>query len=342
MDEHKHIVKQFNSLIERKKPQLRARLLHGIIFLFISTTLWLLMKLGHEYTTAITYPVEITTPPEGFMLVDDGTKRVQLRVKAQGFTLLRYKMGGDATPIRLSVGDYHASGPNARFGYYMTLRGQIPAFRAQLNSELELVGLTTDTLRFHMARVVAKRVPIRLELDLTQAGQIMQSGPVLLNPDSVSITGPAALLDTITHIHTARLAISASTPQNVTHTLRLLGPEQISLSPQNVEVSVPLDRFTEIALSIPIIPVNVPSDVDLTLLPENVELICNVPVGQYFNTQPEQFRVECDYVERGTVANGKMRLKLTEQPQHVSRVMFSPQFVDYFVKKCTAKGQGKP
>lgn len=342
MDEPKHIVELFNSLIERKKPQLRARLLQGIIFLFISSMLWLLMKLGHEYTTGITYPVEIVNPPEGYMLVDDGAKRVQLRVKAQGFTLLRYKMGGESTPVKLSVGDFHPSGQNARFGYYMTLRGQMPAFRAQLNSDLELVGVTTDTLRFHMARVVAKRVPVRLELDLSQAGQIMQSGPVLLNPDSVSITGPAAMLDTITHVHTARLSISATTAQNITHTLRLLAPEQITLSPQIVEVSVPLDRFTEIALSIPITAVNVPSNVALTLIPESVKLICNVPVGQYFNTHSEQFRVECDYVERGTVANGKMRLKLTEQPQHVSRVSFSPQFVDYFIKNSTAKGQGKP
>ena len=190
MDEHKHIVKQFNSLIERKKPQLRARLLHGIIFLFISTTLWLLMKLGHEYTTAITYPVEITTPPEGFMLVDDGTKRVQLRVKAQGFTLLRYKMGGDATPIRLSVGDYHASGPNARFGYYMTLRGQIPAFRAQLNSELELVGLTTDTLRFHMARVVAKRVPIPWSSTLRRPDRLCSRVPFCSIPTRLASLAP--------------------------------------------------------------------------------------------------------------------------------------------------------
>lgn len=331
MDEQQPIVKHINNLIERKKPQLRSRLLHGLVFLLISTTLWLLMKLGHEYTTSITYPVVLTSPPEGFMLVEGKPKYVQMRVKAPGFTLLRYKMGTKTSPISLGVNQYQTSGHNAQMGYYMTLRGQLQNFRAQISSDLELVGISTDTLRFHMAKVVAKRLPVRLRLNIASGGQVMQSGPIMLSPDSVSITGPAALLDTITNVQAVPLTIDNTAAQTLTHTLRLIVPPQTTLSTSTVEANIPVDRFTEMAISLPITPTNVPDSLLLTLIPEKVELTCNVPMGRYFSTNASHFIIECNFDERSQISSGKIRLKLANQPNYVAKINFEPKFVDYFI-----------
>ena len=215
--------------------------------------------------------------------------------------------------------------------FYLPLRGYLPAIREQIDAELELVGLGADSLRFQMAKVVAKRVPIRLNLQLGMAGQLMQSGPATIVPDSVVITGPTALLDTITHVPTAPLVVNSVEPHR-THTLRLLPPPQTALTERTTTVSVPVDRFTETTLTLAIAPINVPDSLNLVLLPETVQLTCNVAMGHYFSTSAAQFRIECDYNERNSVVGGKIRLRLAQQPRFVSNVSFSPQFIDYFVK----------
>lgn len=329
--EQQSIIEQVNSLIAREKMRLKTKLLGFSVFLLISATLWLLMKLGHEYTAPMGYPVELINPPDGFVLVEGRTpQQLQLRVKAPGHTLLRYKLRRPAAPIRLSIEEHHAigSGPN----FYLPLRGYIPAIRDQLSQELELMGMGVDTLRFQMAHEVSKRVPVRLNLQLGMDGQLMQSGPATIVPDTVVITGPTALLDTITHVPTAPLNINSMGPQQA-HTLRLMPPPQISLGERQVSVSIPVDRFTETSIPISIAAINVPDSLQLVLMPETVQLSCNVAMGHYFSTTAAQFRIECDFEERSSVVDGKIRLRIAQQPYYVSNVTFSPQLVDYFIKQ---------
>lgn len=329
--EQQSIIEQVNRLIAREKMRLKTKLLGFSVFLLISATLWLLMKLGHEYTAPMSYPVELTNPPEGFILVEGRSpQQIQLRVKAPGHTLLRYRLRRPAAPIRLSIEEHHAIGVGPNF--YLPLRGYIPAIRNQLSQELELMGLGADSLRFQMAHEVSKRVPVRLNLQLGMDGQLIQSGPAIIVPDTVVLTGPTALLDTITHVPTAPLIISSMGPEH-TYTLRLMPPPQVVIGERTVSVSVPVDRFTETSIPIAIAAINVPDSLQLVLLPETVQLSCNVAMGHYFSTTAAQFRIECDFEERSSVVEGKIRLRITQQPYYVSNVTFSPQFVDYFIKQ---------
>ncbi|MEG3047565.1 MAG: hypothetical protein RR872_02915, partial [Mucinivorans sp.] len=64
-----------------------------LILLVLSTTLWLIGRLSHNYTTQIEIPIEITTDYDSQLWVDHSVQNVRSIVSADGRDLLLYKMG---------------------------------------------------------------------------------------------------------------------------------------------------------------------------------------------------------------------------------------------------------
>ena len=148
--------------MRRNRARFNQRIVIFGFFLLISSIIWYLSKLSHEYTTTISYPVKYINLPKGKVLVGEPLAKLTLRVKAFGYTLLNYKMSAILVPIEIDV-------TNLKF---KTMKGQpskqfIPttqiqnSFSTQLSSELVLQDIYPDTLFLEFARMVEKRVKIK-------------------------------------------------------------------------------------------------------------------------------------------------------------------------------------
>jgi hypothetical protein len=69
------------------------------IFLMISTGFWFLNALRDDYFTTFSYPVRFVNSPENETIVETSDTSVKLRVRANGFAILRQYVGNRFLPV---------------------------------------------------------------------------------------------------------------------------------------------------------------------------------------------------------------------------------------------------
>ena len=79
------------------------RIVVSLVCLLIATVLWFLNALSKDYSTTITYPVKYVDAPKNQFLANEPPSKLDLKVNAHGFTLLRHKLSLSFSPIVLNL-----------------------------------------------------------------------------------------------------------------------------------------------------------------------------------------------------------------------------------------------
>ena len=73
------------------------------LFLVISAILWFLLKLSHEYSDELVYPVRYSNLQKGKIITGTPPEKISVKVKAYGYTLLRYKFTSYSYPLNIDL-----------------------------------------------------------------------------------------------------------------------------------------------------------------------------------------------------------------------------------------------
>jgi hypothetical protein len=270
-------------------------------------------------------------PPKGKVIVGTPPRTVQLRVKAYGYTLLRYKAIALLSPIQVSLKGAKLNAGSDGSEYYLKLNDKVGSIVSQLTEEIVLLGVQPDTLYFNMAAVVDKVVNVKPDINASYANQHMLAGSIKVKPQTITITGPRSIIDTINEIKTIPITLNLLS-QTQKEKVQLSSVSQVIFSQNTVNVEIPVEKFTETTLDVPLVPLNVPYNSQVILLPEKVKIKCNVIVSKYFQLKPNQFRLVCNFNDADAIAGGKIRVSIEKQPDYVARIDIQPKYVDFIIK----------
>ena len=201
--------KQLSKITDREKVRFNIRLFTYLFFLFISVILWYLIALSKDYTTVINCPVQYEAYPKGKALVSDMPEKLSLKIKGLGFSILRCKLATYLKPVVIPVGNFRFDIVRRENGYIYNLltRYAKDAVGNQLSSDIQLVDIKPDTLAFTFADVVEKKVPVKPMLKLHFEKQFLQHGKLLVSPDSIVVSGPQVIIDTLKFVTTRELVL---------------------------------------------------------------------------------------------------------------------------------------
>ncbi len=327
-------IKRFTRGAERKKITLNRKVLIFFFFLMLSVLFWFLTALNKDdYVTSISYPVFFSQFPEDKVLVNDIPDRLELTVNASGFTLLSFQLKSRLTPITFAVNSFSPNrfknDPNSL--YILTSNAKDDIAR-QLSSEIDILDIKPDSLIFIFADRIKKQVPVVPSLDLRFEQQFMQVGPYILEPDSVTISGPEVIVDSILAVETEtfrKLSINESFNQE----LSLLSVNKIDINPVEIWLKVPVEKFTEASFKIPIEVVNLPDSLILRTFPGKVNITCQVGLSAYESLNEHLFRAVIDYGDVGSMLGSKLQVNLVKIPDYIQAVNYSPTSVEYILEK---------
>jgi len=321
-------LKNYNQFLQPDKIRLNKRVYMFLFFLVISIILWLLIKLRYEYVSTITYKVNLSELPETKVALTSDSLTVTLRVKALGYNLLRYKLFKYYKPLSIS-----AQGADfVKGNYYVVLSGQLDNFTSQLGADFTLLEVSPDTLYFHLNDVVQKRVPVKPDLNITYSKQHMQAGSYIVVPKVVKVTGPAAIIDTLSCVYSQPLTLE-DVYNNISTTIPIKPMKGLSFKPSEVSISIPVEKFTEARVNVPISCINIPYGYEVMLSPKTVSVACNVAVSKYFALKPDHFSIICDYNDLVMETSGKALVKLVKYPDFIGNIQIDPRKVDFIIIK---------
>ena len=317
----------------RKKITLNRRVLTFFFFLLLSVLFWFLTAMNKEHVTTISYPVRYTRFPEKKVLVNDIPDRLELEVNAGGYTLLRYKLKSRIYPIVFDVNS---------FALFTLLRDPstvyIPSIRAkddiiqQLSSDMEILNISPDTLFFQFADKASKKVPVEPDLDISFEKQYMQVGPYLVEPDSVTISGPEMIIDTIKAVATKEVIMSDAN-RSFDMELEMQPLHKVEFDPFEVWIQVPIEKFTEASLKVRIEVINMPESLLLRPFPPAITVSCQIGLSAYETLNEHLFRAVIDYAEVGNMLGNKLQVQIIKMPVYIQSVNFTPKSVEYIVER---------
>lgn len=325
--------KQFGEVFTPRKIKVDEKLVVFFFFLFFASFLWYLNKLNHEYTIDLSYPVRFSNLPPDKVFVRESEASVTLKVRAHGYTLLKFKMSSVLAPLNIDLKDVKLSRVNGSKTTYFLLSSRIQTMLAdQINPDMQLEAVTPDTLFVDLSRMTRKVVPVKQNLKLKFEEQFMLSGSPLLEPDSVTVSGPASLVDTLKFWPTKSKTLEKLS-QTTTGIIALTNISGIVPSTRRIDYTVEVEKYTEGVVNVPIQVINVPADRHLMLLPANVKVSYMVTLSHFKEVNSSSFKLVVDYNSISSQLSDKLKVNLEGQPDFVDNVSVDPSFVEYIVQK---------
>ena len=318
-----------------KLPKLKfnKRIQVILVCFLVSIVFWFLIAMSKTYTDKFVFPVQYVNFPDQRIVVNELPKAITLSVKTTGFRILSYRFSNSREPVIIDVS---ASLQN-NMDTDKDLIG-VPAeafaedFNGQLGSDYVITAFSPDSIVFSFSNKITKRVPVILQSELTLAKQVDTTGSVILEPDSVTVSGPAATINEINFVKTAMLRMT-NLKSSVRTSLALSADHLVSTNTDKVTVMIPVEKFTEGAIDIPVHAINVRDGFSLRTFPDKVRVQYRVSLSRYNDVRPEMFDAVVDASGLPDDRTKQLRVRLETMPKFIRSVSIEPQVTDYILRK---------
>lgn len=328
----KILKENINRILKKGKIKADKRLVVFLFFVFLSTIFWFLNKLDQEYETEITLPVHYSEFPSDKILVNELPDFFKLRVKSHGYKLLEYKISNRFLPFPINV-----NGLTLRFNsrkkddqLYTLTKNLNVDIKRWLDSEIEILAISPDSLHFNFADRIFKKVPVKSNLKIVPATQFMVRGDVNFSPDSITISGADPIIDTINEVYTTKKDI-IELNTSYSKEIALEEIEAVNFSADEVDVSIQIENFTEGTKKVKLNIINVPDSIILRTFPNEISVSYFVALSDYDKVLPQLFEAVVDYNDLKS-NESKLTVKMVNSPDYINTMRFNPEEVEYIIE----------
>ncbi|MGI4020947.1 MAG: hypothetical protein ACRYFA_05535 [Janthinobacterium lividum] len=217
---------------------------------------------------------------------------------------------------------------------FIVLSGQLPQINQKTEKGQQIVSFSPDTVYFDFTAHKIKRVPIILESNISYQQQYARADDINLKPRFVTISGPAAYVNSVTSWKTDSLVVK-NVSSSIRSMLKLVSPKEnnISIYPKSVEVDIPVDEFTEKTLEIPVKVINNSNYSLVTLLPKKVKVTFTVSLNNYPEIDSDFFEATADLDAWQKNGSATLPIKLKQQPDYCKIVSIEPSSINFIIRR---------
>ncbi|MCT4636522.1 MAG: CdaR family protein [Bacteroidales bacterium] len=324
-------IDKIKSYIENFKWKKDNKFLVYLIFVGIATILWFLNRLNNTYDAEITYPVTYTNIPSDKKILNDLKPSITLKVNAPGYTLLQYKMKTTRKPLTMDLKKGTLVRRNSK-RFYLLTKDYRNKIADQLKSDVKLQSVEPDTMFFNFTEIVTRKKPVIPVYKISLAQQYQLKSNPHCTPDSVVITGPEIILDTLKGVYTSKVSIkdiNRSTKRNVS----VKDIRELSISPKRVVVNIDVEQYTEIIMKLPIKKINVPDSLNLIIFNDSVQVKGLIGEDSYNLLSPDKFEVEVDFNDIVLKKDSLLNVNIKTKPGFYEMRSYYPQKIEYLIER---------
>ncbi len=298
-----------------------------LFFLGFSTVVWIFVQFSKEYTEAVELPISYINVPKDKILSPENPSKLDLRVKENGLHIAFNRLFPKV--LYLDVSDSKME--NGKLIY--NLEEQKSALLSQLNLEYDKAEFLKKTLNISYQQREVKKVPIRSNVELDFAVGYSALDDVEFQPDSIMVSGPKGILDTLSQVQTKVLRLE-NINNDISGTVNLdtAKLERLTFYQTKIDYTLRTDKFTEGKVQVSIDLVNVPEGMNVVIFPKEVTVIYQVSLKKFNSVKKEDFKVMADF-KNAVNSDGYLLVQLTEQPPQVNNVRLNEKKIQFVIKR---------
>jgi YbbR domain-containing protein len=220
---------------------------------------------------------------------------------------------------------------SAKSEYAVPTRQFIGRLSEQVSNELNITDIHPDTLIFLFDKVASRLVKVRPNVSFELKQQHFLNDMITTIPDSVVVSGPESILDTLSAVST-----SYQHYKDVDHTIRqnipLIEYKNLILKTTRVLLEIPVEEYTEKLVTVPVTIKGLPQETHINLFPGKVNVSFMIALSRFKEVEPGDFRISANYEDIKNKLE-LLPLKIEAQPSYVHSVSLSPEQIEYLIEK---------
>lgn len=286
---------------------------------------WLLLQFASTHTTVREVNLAIT-PPSGKAIVTLPPRNLKVSVEAFGWHLLT------------TSDSYHVNIPLEEKTTRYNLRREViegmilEDLKDAKDVTVSLQGFSTQWIELEDQS--SKKVPIVVQRDYSLAEKGVIANDLIVQPDSVIISGPEGLIANYDHWPTALVQFSDRLvdTQFVTTVLEK-AQENVQLSLDSVSILIPIERYTERSVLVPITLLNQGQD-SIRLYPDLAAVKFQIGISDYDKVDKADFELVTDFAEADLRSdNNTLIIRPGKYPEFIdsSQVRIVPRVTQFFL-----------
>lgn len=245
----------------------REKIVVFAVSFILAFCLWLMVNLSRDFNLNINLPIAVANIPEDQALTEPLPETATVSISGEGWKLIN--VYNNPPEISVNVTDRE-----------INLYDQV---RQNMNMlpDLSVQKVQPLIVSANLEQKVSKKVPVVSNVQLSFRSQYGLIDSVSLEPDSVTVSGAASLINDIEQWETDSLVIS-DIAGSITQSIPLKEPgELVSLNRSEVQITAPVAQFTEAEVRVNLSTRNMPLGNDVRFSPSSIIVRFDVPIENY-------------------------------------------------------------
>ena len=298
-----------------------------IFFLFFAVVIWIFVQFSKQYNEIINIPVKYINVPPNKLLSSENPKFLKLRMEENGFRIAWFSLFPPT--LELDVSEAVEQG-NQLIYVIDDHRSDIVA---QMNIDFDDNEFVKEAVLIDFQEKKEKKVPVIPMIDIEFAAGYSAIEELELEPDSVVVTGPDNILDTLTRLYTRQINLK-KVKENVSGTVGVdtSAYKDLTLYHQDFRYMIDVEKFTEGKVMVPIELINVPNGLNVVIFPKETLLFFQVNLKDYNKVTASDFRVVADFKE---VRDNQDFLlpQVVQKPEFTNNIRINEKRIQFIIKK---------
>lgn len=294
----------------------------SLIFTF-SVLLWIFISFSGEFLININLPIEIIDIPSDLAISSISEQNVNLSLKGNGWILAQHTFGRDPK--------FNISSPK-KIGKEAVSTKNSVNLNNWLSSTLQIMEITPDKVLINIEKLQTKRVEIVPLISLSFKPGYGLVSNLILDPDSVDISGPKSIIDNINFINTKDEYLTKLDSYQ-TINLELIHPNFTIISAKKCSVSFEVQKIVDKTFeNLTVETINMPSGYEVLLSPNKVNIILRGGINLLSKMKKEDIKVYIKFQQAVNDTVGALEPTI-ELPEFTSLVDLKPSSLEYIIQK---------
>lgn len=298
-----------------------------VFFLLFAILIWVFVQFSKQYNQILDIPLKYVNVPPDKLLKENNPENIQLRMQDNGFTIGWFSLFPPSLTIDVSRA-YESDGQLVYF--FDENRSQI---LQELNIDFEKSSFVRDALVMDYEQKEEKKLPVIPQIKVEFAAGYSGLEDLLVAPDSIMVSGPKNILDTLQAVRTFPTTFSrVKNDLSGSVALDTTALPNVTFYRSRVNYSMDVEKFTEGKLQVPIELTNVPEGLNVVIFPREAVLFFQVNLKDFNKVTASDFRVVANF--KNVRENQDFLIpEVVEKPEFTSNIRLSEKRIQFIIKK---------
>ncbi len=285
--------------------------------------LWVFVSLSDDYSTTFKLPVIINNIPEGYALKELSNPYVVVTLKGQGWQLAQLSFGVDH--------DLSVKCEDNKQLRKVSVRNALEQ-NDWLTSTLQVTLVSPEQIEYRLEKTSSKKVPIVEDLLLNYNSGYGLVSDIEVFPDSVTIYGPKSLVKGIDEVKSVRTEF-VGLDKSVNQVVMLQGIEHIKYNRAEAVIRFEVQKIVDkVFENVKVIRKNVPPSRDLSLFPENINLVLRGGINHLAGLTNNDIKAHVRFRQALEDTLGSIE-PVIEIPPFTTLIDVKPNRLEYIIKQ---------